>query len=109
MIQATFTGTVYGHYKYLPATSDDRPLVSFSVYAGPGYSMNRNRVRCRLRGNKARLLYRSLTPGKRVVLSGLIRLVEAEHPFLACEVATLEILPENHQPTDDDEEHDDAV
>jgi len=93
-IQATFTGNVTGQAKYQPATSQREAMVSFSVFAGPQHLSDRDYVRCRLSGRKAETLRHYLVAGKKVLLSGDLRLVlvGTERPFLGCAVNSIELL-----------------
>jgi hypothetical protein len=94
MIQATFTGNITGQAKYQPATRQREAMVSFSVFAGPQHLPDRDYVRCRLKGRKAEALHHYLVAGKKLLLSGDVRLVltGTERPFLGCAVTSIELL-----------------
>ncbi len=92
-IQATFTGNVTGQASFQPATRQREAMVSFSVFAGPQHLSDRDYVRCRLKGRKAEALRHYLVAGKKLLLSGDLRLViGADRPFLGCAVNSIELL-----------------
>jgi hypothetical protein len=93
-IQATFTGNITGQAKFQPATRQREAMVSFSVFAGPQHLSDRDYIRCRLKGRKAEALHHYLVAGKKVLLSGDLRLVlvGTERPFLGCAVNSIELL-----------------
>lgn len=115
MIQATFTGNITGIARYRPATRDSEALVSFSCFVGPLHLQEHDYMRCRLRGRQAERLHHYLVSGKRVLCSGLVRMVtDVERPFLGCNVTTIELLgggshPLPHEVTAFDEDRDEHV
>lgn len=116
MIQATFTGNVTGIARYRPASPGQEALVSFSCFVGPYHQPDRDYMRCRLRGRRAERLRHYLVAGKRVLCSGIVRLVaDVERPFLGCDVTSIELLGGGSHPLPhevaafDGHEDDDAV
>lgn len=99
MIQATFTGNITGAARYRPAAGDREALVSFGCFVGPYHLPERDYMRCRLRGRRAERLHHYLVAGKRILCSGLVRLVsDVDRPFLACDVTTIELLGGGNHP-----------
>ena len=92
-IQSTFSGNITGQALYRPASGKREAMVSFSVFAGAAHLPERDYVRCRLKGRKAEALHHYLVVGKKVLLSGDLRLVtDTDRPFLGCAVNSIELL-----------------
>jgi hypothetical protein len=74
-------------------------MLSFGVFAGPHHLSDRDYVRCRLSGRKATTLRPYVVSGKKVLISGLIRIIsDAERPYLRCNVTSIELLGGGHHP-----------